>query len=300
MKLTGSGRHLFIGFLMTAGISISLKADTFSEAQPVISPSPAGSPQPVAPAEIKPVPSSGQGGSNEPVGEETASPDAEPDDEDSNDPLEAVNRVFFAINELLDFVIIRPVAEIYRAVLPQPVRNGVTNVLDNLFAPVVFLNHVLQGNPEQATVTVFRLLTNSTLGLFGLLDAATELGYPRYDTDFNETLITWGIDTGPYLVLPLIGPSCFRGTIGFIGDYYADPLNLYLTNRHHHKYRYWLTIRYGLDIISHREKLIEALDNLNSSDKYVTLRSVYFQKQAYRAETIKAAREQVQTQEENQ
>lgn len=212
-------------------------------------------------------------------------------EEGPNDPLEPLNRLVFAVNDLVDFVIVHPVAEMYRAIVPQPARNGVTNFLDNIFATVVFLNHVLQGEPERATVTVFRLITNSTIGLFGMLDAATELGYPRYDTDFNQTLLTWGVDTGPYLVLPLIGPSSFRGTVGYIGDYFADPLNLYLTNRHHHKKRYWLTIRYGVDMVSHREKLIETLDNLSktSLDKYVTMRSIYFQRQTYLAEKLKSA-----------
>lgn len=213
-----------------------------------------------------------------------------PSDEGPNDPLESLNRLIFGINDLLDFVIVRPVAEIYRAVVPDPVRNGVTNVLDNLFAPVVFLNHVLQGEPERATVTLFRFAMNSTFGLFGLVDVTSDLGYPRYDTDFNQTLTAWGVDTGPYLVLPLIGPSSFRGGVGLVGDYFADPLNLYLMNPHHHKYRYWLTVRYGIDMVSHREKVIETLDNLRngSLDMYVTMRSIYFQRQAYMAEKLKS------------
>jgi len=212
-------------------------------------------------------------------------------DEGPNDPLEPLNRLTFAVNELLDFVVIRPVAEIYRAIFPETIQHGITNVLDNLFAPVVFFNHVLQGEAERATVTVFRFLTNSTFGLFGLVDVTTELGFPRYDTDFNQTLMAWGVDTGPYLILPLIGPSSFRGTIGYVADYYADPLNIYLNNRHHFKYHYWLTVRYGLYTISQREKLIETLDNLRNSspDFYVTMRSIYFQRQAYIAEKLKVA-----------
>lgn len=211
--------------------------------------------------------------------------------EEPNDPLENINRVIFGVNEVIDFILLRPVAEIYRAILPDPVRNGVTNVLDNLFAPVSFLNHVLQGEAERATVTLFRFVMNSTLGLGGLVDLTSDLGYPRYDTDFNQTLTAWGVDTGPYLVLPLIGPSSFRGGIGFVGDYYADPLNMYLNNRHHRKHHYWLTVRYGLDIVSHREKVIETIDNLRSDslDFYVTMRSIYFQRQAYMAEKLKSA-----------
>ena len=131
---------------------------------------------------------------------------------------------------------------------------------------------------------------NSSFGIFGLVDVSSDMNFPRYDTDFNQTMTAWGVDTGPYLVLPLIGPSSFRGGVGFVGDYYADPLNLYLNNRHHRKHRYWLTVRYGLDIVSNREKVIETIDNLRngSLDFYVTMRSVYFQRQAYIAEKLKA------------
>lgn len=144
-------------------------------------------------------------------------------DEGPNDPLEPLNRLIFGINDLFDFVILRPVAEIYRAITPEPLRNGVTNVLDNLFSPVVFLNHILQGEPERATATLFRFITNSTFGLFGLVDVTSDLGYPRYNTDFNQTLTAWGVDTGPYLVLPLIGPSSFRGGRWICGRLFCRP-----------------------------------------------------------------------------
>ncbi|MBM3468109.1 MAG: VacJ family lipoprotein [Alphaproteobacteria bacterium] len=222
-------------------------------------------------------------------------------DEEANDPLEPLNRLVFAVNEILDYTIIRPAAEIYRAILPEPVRNGVTNVLDNLYSPIVFLNNILQGEPEQASVTVFRFLLNSSFGIGGLVDVASDMGYPRYDTDFNHTLTAWGVDTGPYIVLPLIGSSSIRGTVGIVGDYYSDPLNLYLNNRAHRKYRYWLTVRYGAYMISQREKHIEILDNLRESspDMYVTLRSIYFQRQAYMAEQLKTNKPRESTQKED-
>lgn len=211
-------------------------------------------------------------------------------DEGPNDPLELLNRFFYTVNFILDVAFLRPLAEVYRAVAPEPVRNGVRNVLDNLFAPVVFLNHILQGEAERATVTLAQFLMNSTIGCLGMVDAASEFGHPRYDTDLNQTLAKWGIQTGPYLVLPLIGPSSFRGAIGFAGDYYSQPLTLYLINRHHHKHRYWLRIRDGMDLLSHREKVIDTLDNLekNSLDLYVALRSIYFQRQKYMEENLKS------------
>ena len=210
-------------------------------------------------------------------------------DEGPNDPLEPLNRVIFAINDLLDFTIIRPVSEIYRAVLPEFARKGVTNILDNTYAPIVFANHVLQGSAERARVTLFRFLMNSTFGVLGAVDITSEMGYPRYDTGFNETLTAWGVDTGPYLVLPLIGPSSFRGGVGFIGDFYADPLNWYFTNPKNREHRYLLTVRYAIAIVSEREKVIETIDNIRngSLDFYVTMRSIYFQRQAYMAEKLK-------------
>lgn len=261
--------RLLIGTaFFVAAHAVQVKADTFSEALPV--------PQ------------------SQPIGEMSSSSDMTEEksfDEGPNDPLEPFNRLIFAINDVVDLVILHPIAEIYRAVVPDPVRNGVTNVLDNLFAPVVFVNHVLQGEPERATATLVRFLMNSTFGLVGLVDVASDMDYPRYDTDFNQTLTAWGVDTGPYLVLPLVGPSSFRGGVGFVGDYFADPLNLYLNNPHHRKYYYWLTVRYGLDMVNRREKLIETIENLRngSLDMYVTMRSIYFQRQAYMAEKLKSA-----------
>jgi phospholipid-binding lipoprotein MlaA len=285
-----SYRFLIAAAFGLAVLALPAMADTFNEAGPVPQRSPVAN-------EANPEPKPQQDGQKLSAGiaKKTGTPSPTDEktsfDDGPNDPLEPLNRLIFGINDLLDFVILRPVAEIYRAITPEPVRNGVTNVLDNLFAPVVFLNHVLQGEAERATVTLFRLLMNSTFGLFGLVDVTSDLGYPRYDTDFNQTLMAWGVDTGPYLVLPLIGPSSFRGTIGFIGDYYADPLNMYLNNRHHRQYHYWLTVRYGATMVSHREKVIDAIDNLRNSslDMYVTMRSIYFQRQAYMAEKLKSA-----------
>lgn len=256
-----------VTFLM-ATHALPTKADTFSEALPI--------------SENQPTKKNPPSSSTNMIGDVEEGP---------NDPLEPLNRLIFGINDFVDFILLRPVAEIYRAIVPDPVRNGVTNVLDNLFTPVAFLNHILQGEPERATATLFRFLINSSFGLGGLFDVTSDMGYPRYDTDFNQTLTAWGVDTGPYLILPLIGPSSFRGATGFVGDYFADPLNLYLNNRHHRKYHYWLTIRYGFDIVGHREKVLETIDNLRSGslDMYATMRSIYFQKQAYMAEKLKSS-----------
>jgi phospholipid-binding lipoprotein MlaA len=289
MKLKGIYRQFFTGLVIGMVAFSSTSATVLSEAVPTSQSTPpqpgedpVKAPESSAPAEVKAEPAAGGAFPEEGSAEE----------EGPNDPLELLNRFVHTVNFMLDLAFLRPLAEAYRAIAPEPVRNGVRNVIDHLFSPVVFLNHVLQGEAERATITLARFIMNSTIGCLGLIDAASELGHPRYDTDLNQTLAAWGIQTGPYLVLPLIGPSSFRGAIGFAGDYYSQPLTLYLINPHHRRHRYWLRIRDGMDLISYREKAIETLDNLekNSLDLYATLRSIYFQRQKYMEENLKSSR----------
>lgn len=290
-------RFLTAVFLGSCFFTLPILADALSEALPMQNEQSSARETESQPTKQEPQSSTQEvstGKEAKPASNSSASDswgDESQSDEGPNDPLENINRVIFGINEVLDFVILRPVAEIYRAITPEPVRDGVSNVLDNLYTPVSFLNHVLQVQPERAAATLYRFIMNSTFGVAGLVDVNSDLGYPRYDTDFNQTLTAWGVDTGPYLVLPIVGSSSFRGGIGLVADYYSDPLNLYLMNPHHHKYRYWLTVRYGLDIVRNREKVIETIDNLRkgSLDMYVTMRSIYFQRQAYMAEKLKSA-----------
>jgi phospholipid-binding lipoprotein MlaA len=134
------------------------------------------------------------------------------------DPWEGFNRRVFAFNEAIDAAVLKPVATAYRDVVPALVRQGVSNVLGNLGDMWSGANHFLQGKPQQGFETGMRVLTNTTFGLGGLLDPATEMGLLRRSEDFGQTLGVWGVQPGPYLVLPLFGPSNVRDTGGLVVD----------------------------------------------------------------------------------
>ncbi len=210
-------------------------------------------------------------------------------DEDENDPLEPLNRTIYFMNSIVDAIILKPLAITYRLVLPEEVRNGVGNAFANLAAPITSLNHLLQGEPSRAGTALVRFGLNSTIGILGLFDAAKELGIPGIETNFNETLGIWGVNTGPYLMLPLIGPSSFRGTVGLGADYFTQPLN-YFVNTHHDNQDIAYSLL-GLELIHQRNLVLEALDDLEATslDMYASLRSIYFQKQQYRLSKLKEA-----------
>ena len=145
--------------------------------------------------------------------------------EPTPDPLQPFNRAMFTFNDAVDRVFFRPLAVGYRAVLPQPVRNGVNNFFNNLRAPTTLLNDILQGKPKRAQETINRFLVNSTIGLLGFVDIATRLGFPEHKEDYGQTLAVWGVPAGPYIVLPLLGPSTLRDAVGKVPEFYiADPL----------------------------------------------------------------------------
>ena len=145
--------------------------------------------------------------------------------EPTPDPLQPFNRAMFTFNDAVDRVFFRPLAIGYRAVLPQPVRNGVNNFFNNLRAPTTLLNDILQGKPKRAQETINRFLVNSTIGLLGFVDIATRLGLPEHQEDYGQTLAVWGVPAGPYIVLPLLGPSTLRDAVGKVPEFYiADPL----------------------------------------------------------------------------
>ena len=145
--------------------------------------------------------------------------------EPTPDPLQPFNRAMFTFNDAVDRVVFRPLAVGYRAVLPQRVRNGVNNFFNNLRAPTTLLNDILQGKPKRAQETINRFLVNSTIGLLGFVDIATRLGFPEHQEDYGQTLAVWGVPAGPYIVLPLLGPSTLRDAVGKVPEFYiADPL----------------------------------------------------------------------------
>lgn len=190
------------------------------------------------------------------------------------DPIEPVNRAIFQVNEAADFLVVRPVAETYRQVVPDPLKDMVTNVLRNLRTPVIVLNQLLQGDWQGAEVAATRFFLNSTVGVLGLVDIAgygnPELAYES--EDFGQTLSVWGVGDGPYLVLPLLGPSNLRDTAGRVVDTASDPLTYTLTDDAS-------LARTLVGAIDARSQLLDPLDEVRRSslDYYAAVRSLYIQ-----------------------
>lgn len=143
---------------------------------------------------------------------------------DLNDPYEGFNRQMFAFNAGLDRYALGPASRAYKTVTPEYGRNRVTDFLRNLRSPITFANDVLQGEPSRAGTTATRFAMNSTLGILGLWDVATHAGLDRHTEDFGQTLAVWGVESGPYLVLPVIGPTTPRDLAGVAVDRGLDPL----------------------------------------------------------------------------
>jgi phospholipid-binding lipoprotein MlaA len=206
-------------------------------------------------------------------------PEAVAEYEQINDPLEPTNRVIFSVNEGIDTYFLRPVALGYRDVVPPFGRDRISDFLDNLKAPVYLVNDLLQGNFELAGTTVGRFALNTSFGVFGIMDVAEPMGLPAHQSDFGETMGVWGIGEGPYLVLPLFGPSNPRDTVGMVADSYTDPLDYYLQTGGRH-WMYWT--RLGVNAIAQREAYIDALDDVKrtSLDYYSAMRSLYRQRRS--------------------
>jgi phospholipid-binding lipoprotein MlaA len=139
-----------------------------------------------------------------------------------SDPLEPFNRAMFGFNEGVDRAVLKPVATVYRDVTPQPVRTGVTSFFGNISDVWAIVNNLLQGKGEFAADSLARVTTNTLWGLGGIFDVATELKIPKHSEDFGQTLGVWGVGSGPYLVLPLLGPSSVRDTAGLVVDSQLD------------------------------------------------------------------------------
>lgn len=140
------------------------------------------------------------------------------------DPIEGFNRAVYAFNEGLDTVIIKPVAQGYDAVLPTPVRTGVTNFFGNIADLFIGVNNLLQGKPDQAVSDLGRVLINTTIGILGIFDFATEAGLEKHEEDFGQTFGRWGVGDGAYVVVPVFGPRTVRDTAGLVLDVYTDPV----------------------------------------------------------------------------
>jgi phospholipid-binding lipoprotein MlaA len=194
---------------------------------------------------------------------------------DPDDPLENWNRQVFDMNQKFDQAIMKPAAEAYIVVVPDPARQGVHNFLSNLNSPVIFANDLLQGEVGLAGETVGRFGLNTTVGLAGLVDVATPAGMPAHSSDFGQTLGVWGVGDDPYLVLPLLGPSNPRDLGGYIADQAMDPLG-YVGIR---DYTYWAMGRGAVNIVDERAQNMDTLNQLEqtSVDPYASMRSLYRQ-----------------------
>lgn len=190
------------------------------------------------------------------------------------DPFEEVNRSVFRFNETLDRYALRPVARGYRAAVPTPVRGGITNVFGNFRDVTTAINNLLQFKLKAAASDVGRVTINTTVGIFGIFDVATPIGLEKNDEDFGQTLGVWGVGDGPYLVLPLLGPSTVRDGVGLIGDYHTDPQFYLITEAPEN----W--IAFGTRIVNLRANLLEAerLFDQAAIDRYAFLRDAYLQR----------------------
>ena len=196
----------------------------------------------------------------------------------ANDPLEPANRRVYEANEWLDRKLARPVAVEYRTRIPRPVRTGIRNLLNNLRSPIILANDMLQGQSRRAGDTLGRFVLNSTVGVAGIFDVAEDwFGVPRHTEDFGQTLASWGVGEGPYLVLPVLGPSNPRDLAGSGVDGAAGVATFLGSGAAVDAFR---ITRGGLSLVDTREALIDPIDDMRRSslDPYVTYRSAYRQR----------------------
>lgn len=213
-------------------------------------------------------------------------PEAVAEWEQINDPLEPFNRGVFAVNHNLDIYAFKPAAEAYRAVVPKFGRERIHNVVTNLNSPLIFVNDLLQGEFDRAVQTLFRAAINSTIGLLGIHDVASEAGIPPHEEDLGQTMAVWGVGEGPFLMLPIFGPSNPRDAVGLVAEFFADPFDIHMKNIN----REWISYtRAGVSGLDKREGLLDTLDEIErtSLDYYASLRSLYRQ---HRAAEIKNGR----------
>jgi phospholipid-binding lipoprotein MlaA len=192
---------------------------------------------------------------------------------DPRDPFEGFNRGVYEFNEAVDKAILKPVAEGYRFVVPQFVRSSVGNFFSNLNDVVVALNNVLQGKFKAAYSDFGRVAINSTIGILGLFDVASEAGIEKHDEDFGQTLGWWGVRDGPFIVLPFFGPSTARDTVGRVGDYFTDAVTYVDPTRTRN-------IVWGSRTVNRRAELLDASKVLETAalDPYEFVRDAYLQR----------------------
>lgn len=189
------------------------------------------------------------------------------------DPWEGFNRTVFRFNDSLDRHALKPVAKGYKKVTPRPLRTGITNFFANLKMPIVLVNDLLQGKVRAAGSDGARFFVNSTLGFVGFVDASTILGIARNDEDFGQTLGVWGVPTGPYLVLPFLGPSSARDGVGFAADVGSSPTTYVLAD----ELNVSLT---AVNVVNMRANLLE-VEDIVQGDRYLFFRDLYLQSREF-------------------
>lgn len=194
------------------------------------------------------------------------------------DRFEKTNRSIYKFNKGVDTAVIKPVTQGYRAVVPGIARRGVSNALDNVDEPLSFINAVLQGKFKVAFRAADRFLINSTFGIAGLFDHATEMGLPKQEEDFGQTLAAWGVGSGPYIMLPLLGPSTLRDAFGFGVDSVTDPWPKFQKHVAGLDGTERIAVTAG-EAIDLRSRLVDTADPLLATalDEYATVRAAYLQ-----------------------
>jgi phospholipid-binding lipoprotein MlaA len=189
------------------------------------------------------------------------------------DPWESFNRGVFEFNDELDKGLVRPAVSVYTTVIPPGFRTGITNFFSNVGDVWVGVNNFLQGKPDQGVSDFGRVLVNSTMGLGGLFDVASGMGLQHHNEDFGQTLGRWGVEPGPYLVVPVIGPRDVRDGFGFVVDIYGNPIH------YMHDVR-WRNSLWGLSFIDARANLNDAVNILDTAalDRYTFVRESYLQR----------------------
>ena len=191
------------------------------------------------------------------------------------DPLESLNRAVFGFNNVADRIVMEPIAKGYKK-LPSPLQSGIGNFFNNIKLPLVALNQLLQGQGKNAAQSTGRFFVNSTIGVFGLVDVADKIGLEQKEEDFGQTLATWGVGDGFYIVLPLFGPSNIRDTTGMVMTMMTDPVNAYAVSQG----EAWIVpTRTAANAVDQRSKIIDEVNALrnNSVDYYAAVRSSYYQ-----------------------
>lgn len=248
-----------LGLVVTGGFAATASS---ANAQAVTEPAPAIAPSEMAAAPLQEAPVV------------DAPPATDVGTQGAYDPLQGVNRASYGLSMGLDRAVIGPITHGYMAVTPQPVRNRLSSVLYNLGEPATALNDILQGRPKRFGVTTSRFLINSTIGVLGLFDVAADMGLPSHDADFGQTFGRYGVKSGPYLYIPVLGPSNFRDGVGRALDFATDPVGIigggYTST--------FGATRLGATVLDTRAGADNAFRALgDATDPYATVRSAYGQ-----------------------